>query len=158
MRAGVKIMSLSARGIAGIRDAFDVHCPDLVVLAGRHLGDETVARWTHSVRLAVGPMPIALYRRGDHLTDMPTTGTIVLPSRATDGIAACLSSPERRHGSGDPGVLANGKRLDAVVSPGPRATSSDAKQPRAWLASARCRCGSLARIRFRFEPGAASLM
>jgi hypothetical protein len=84
MRAGVKIMSLSARGIAGIRDAFDVHCPDLVVLAGGHLGDETVASWTHSVRLAVGPMPIALYRRGNHLEDLPTTGTVVLPSRATD--------------------------------------------------------------------------
>jgi DNA-binding transcriptional MerR regulator len=84
MRAGVKIMSLSARGIAGIRDAFEVHRPDLVVLAGGDLGDKTVASWTHAVRLAAGPMPIALYRRGDHLTEMPTTGMIVLPSCATE--------------------------------------------------------------------------
>ncbi len=84
MRAGVRIMSLSARGIAGLRDAFDVHRPDLVVFAGGHLGDETVASWTHAVRLAAGPMPIALYRRGDHLTHIPTTGTIVLPSHPTD--------------------------------------------------------------------------
>lgn len=83
-RAGVKMMSLSARGVAGIRDAFAVHRPDLVVLAGGHMSDDTVARWIHSVRLAAGPIPIALYRRGDHLTLMPTTGTHVLPSSASD--------------------------------------------------------------------------
>lgn len=97
MRAGVKVMSLSARGIAGIRDAFDAHRPDLAVLAGGHLGDETVASWTHSVRLAAGPMPIALYRRADHLTDMPTTGTIVLPSRATDAQDRLLELVEQEH-------------------------------------------------------------
>ncbi len=112
MRAGVKIMSLSARGIAGIRDAFDVHCPDLVVLAGRHLGDETVARWTHSVRFAVGPMPIALYRRGDHLTDMPTTGTIVLPSRATDAHSRLLELVREEHARAAIPASAARKRLD----------------------------------------------
>ncbi len=84
VRAGVRMLSLSARGATGIRDAFAIHRPDLVVLAGRHMPDDTVANWTHSVRLAAGPVPIALYRRGDHLTGMPTTGTNVLPSRATD--------------------------------------------------------------------------
>ena len=84
VRAGVRMLSLSARGIAGIRDAFAMHRPDLVVLAGRHMPDDTVASWTHWVRLAAGPMPIALYRREDHLTGMPTTGTNVLPSRASD--------------------------------------------------------------------------
>jgi hypothetical protein len=84
MRAGVKMMSLSARGVAGIRDALAAHRPDLVVLAGGHTADDTVASWTYAVRLAAGPIPIALYRRGHHLTRLPTTGTTVLPSRATD--------------------------------------------------------------------------
>jgi DNA-binding transcriptional MerR regulator len=84
VRAGVRMLSLSARGAVGIRDAFAMHRPDLVVLAGGHTPDDSVASWTRSVRLAAGPIPIALYRRGDHLTGMPTTGTTVLPSRASD--------------------------------------------------------------------------
>ena len=84
VRAGVSMLTLSARGTAGVRDAFAMHRPDLVVLAGGHMSDDTVASWTHSVRLAAGPMPIALYRRGDHLTGMPTTGTHVLPSSTGD--------------------------------------------------------------------------
>jgi hypothetical protein len=112
MRAGVNIMSLSARGIAGLRDAFDVHCPDLVVLAGGHLGDETVASWTHSVRLAVGAMPIALYRRGHHLTDMPTTGTIVLPSRATEAQQRLLELVEAEQARAATPASAARKRLD----------------------------------------------
>ncbi len=83
-RAGVKMMSLSARGVAGVRDALAAHRPDLVVLAGGHIADDTVASWTYAVRLAAGPIPIALYRRGYHLTRLPTTGTNILPSRASD--------------------------------------------------------------------------
>ena len=83
-RSGIKIMSLSARGVAGLRDALAAHRPDLVVLAGGHVADDTAASWTYAVRLAAGPIPIALYRRAHHLTSMPTTGTIQLPSRATD--------------------------------------------------------------------------
>lgn len=84
LRAGIEVMSLSVRGVAGIGDVITVHRPDLVVLAGGYIADETVAIWTHSVRREVGPMPIALYRRGDHFTRMPTRGTNVLPPRASD--------------------------------------------------------------------------
>ncbi len=84
VRAGVRMLTLSARGAAGLRDAFAMHRPDLVVLAGGHMPDDTVASWAHSVRIAAGPMPIALYRRGEHLTGMQTTGTHVLPSRTSD--------------------------------------------------------------------------
>jgi len=34
LRAGIKVLSLSARGVAGIGDAMAVHRPNLVVLAG----------------------------------------------------------------------------------------------------------------------------
>jgi MerR family transcriptional regulator, light-induced transcriptional regulator len=80
VRAGVKVLSLSARGVSGIGDAVAVHRPNLVVLAGRHLDDDSVARWAYAVRLAVGAMPVALYRRGDQPARVRTTGTNVLPA------------------------------------------------------------------------------
>src|SRR5436190_1857780 len=64
VRAGIKVLSLSARGVAGIGDAAAVHRPNLVMVAGGHLDDDTVARWAYAIRLAVGPMPLVIYRRG----------------------------------------------------------------------------------------------
>jgi len=72
----------SARGVAGIGDAVAVHGPNLVVIAGGYLDDDTVARWAYAVRLAAGALPVAVYRRGDQRVRMRTTGTSVLPSGA----------------------------------------------------------------------------
>jgi DNA-binding transcriptional MerR regulator len=83
MRAGARVLSLSARGAAGIRDALATHGPDLVVLAGGHMPDDFAAGWTHSVRLVTGATPVALYRPADHLADIPTAGITLLPSRAS---------------------------------------------------------------------------
>jgi DNA-binding transcriptional MerR regulator len=83
-RAGVKVMSLSARGVAGIGDAFAVHHPNLVVLAGGHLPDETVAIWTDQIRRAAGAIPVVFYRRGEQRMRMPTTGAITLPPGASE--------------------------------------------------------------------------
>lgn len=83
MRAGIRVLSLSARGVAGIGDAATVHQPDLVVIAGGYLPDDTVARWAYAVRLAAGAMPMAVFRRGDQRVRMRTTGTSVLPPRAS---------------------------------------------------------------------------
>jgi DNA-binding transcriptional MerR regulator len=82
VRAGIKVLSLSARGVAGIGDAIAVHRPNLVVLAGGYLSDDAVARWAYAVRLAAGAMPVAVYRRGDQRVRMRTTGTSVLPPGA----------------------------------------------------------------------------
>lgn len=84
VRAGVEVLSLSARGIAGIGDAVAVHRPNLVVVAGGHLDDDTVARWAYSIRLSVGPTPVALYRRGPQRARVRTTATNVLPAGASD--------------------------------------------------------------------------
>jgi DNA-binding transcriptional MerR regulator len=84
VRAGIKVLSLSARGVAGIGDAVAVHRPNLVVIAGGYLPDDTVARWAYAVRLAAGAMPVAVYRRGAQRVRMRTTGTSVLPSRASE--------------------------------------------------------------------------
>jgi hypothetical protein len=84
VRAGVKVLSLSARGVAGIGDAATVHRPNLVVVAGGHLDDDTVARWAYAIRLAVGAMPLAIYRRGSERPRVRATGTTVLPPGAGD--------------------------------------------------------------------------
>src|SRR6201986_3640414 len=80
--AGVRVLSLSARGVAGIGDAASVHRPNLVVVAGGHLDDDTVARWAYAIRLAVGAMPLAISRRGAERPRTRVTGTAVLPSGA----------------------------------------------------------------------------
>jgi DNA-binding transcriptional MerR regulator len=81
VRAGISVLSLSARGVAGIGDAVLVHRPNLVVLAGGYLSDDAVARWAYAVRLAAGALPVAIYRRGEQRVRMRTTGTSVLPIR-----------------------------------------------------------------------------
>jgi len=82
MRAGVRVLSLSARGVLGIGEALAVHEPDVVVLAGSRVEDDTVARWAYQVRLVAGPLPLALYRRGELRARARATGTIRLPDGA----------------------------------------------------------------------------
>ncbi|MGA2011723.1 MAG: MerR family DNA-binding transcriptional regulator [Solirubrobacteraceae bacterium] len=78
-RAGVSVLSLSARGVAGIGDAVAIHRPNLVVVAGSYLDDDTVARWAYAIRLAAGPMPVAVFRRGSERVRVRATGTRNLP-------------------------------------------------------------------------------
>ncbi|MEO8966209.1 MAG: MerR family transcriptional regulator [Solirubrobacteraceae bacterium] len=82
-RGGINVLSLSARGVSGIGDAVSIHRPDLVVVAGSHLDDDTIARWAYAIRLAAGAMPIATYRRAGR-GRMRTTGTGVLPAGASE--------------------------------------------------------------------------
>jgi DNA-binding transcriptional MerR regulator len=79
VRAGIDVLSLSARGVAGIGDAVAAHRANLVVVAGSYLDDDAVARWAYAIRLAVGAMPVAVYRRGSERVRMRTTGTGSLP-------------------------------------------------------------------------------
>jgi hypothetical protein len=83
-RAGVNVLSLSARGVVGIGDAVAIHRPNLVVVAGSHLDDDSVARWAYAIRLAAGAMPVAVYRRGGTRVRMRTTGTRILPGGARE--------------------------------------------------------------------------
>jgi len=99
VRAGIRVLSLSARGVAGIGDALLVHRPNLVVLAGGHLDDDSVARWAYAVRLAAGAMPVAVYRRGDQRVRVRTTGTSVLPPSAGEAQRRLLELIEAEHSS-----------------------------------------------------------
>ncbi len=91
-------MSLSARGVTGIGDAVAIHRPNLVVLAGSYLADDTVARWAYAIRLAAGAMPVAVYRRGDHRVRMRTTGTSMLPAGAGNAQRRVLELIETEYG------------------------------------------------------------
>jgi MerR family transcriptional regulator, light-induced transcriptional regulator len=64
VRAGVKVLRLSTRAVNGVGDAASVRKPNVVVLAGRHLHDDAVARWSYLIARSVGPVPFALYRSG----------------------------------------------------------------------------------------------
>jgi DNA-binding transcriptional MerR regulator len=79
-RAGIHVLSLSARGVAGIGDAVAVHRPDLIVVAGAHLPDDAIARWAYAIRLAAGAMPVAVFRRGELRRASTTTGARTLPA------------------------------------------------------------------------------
>jgi MerR family transcriptional regulator, light-induced transcriptional regulator len=86
MRSGVRVMGLSVRGVANMSEALATHRPDAVVIAGGALSDDAVARWAYAVRLATGPLPIAVYRRGPQRARVRTTGAMMLAS--TPGEAA----------------------------------------------------------------------
>lgn len=86
MRSGMRVLGLSVRGVANMSEALATHRPDAVVIAGGALSDDAVARWAYAVRLATGPLPVAVYRRGPQRTRVRTTGATMLPG--TPGEAA----------------------------------------------------------------------
>jgi MerR family transcriptional regulator, light-induced transcriptional regulator len=86
MRSGVRVLGLSVRGVANMSEALAAHRPDAVVVAGGALSDDAVARWAYAVRLASGPLPISVYRRGPQRARVRTTGAMMLAS--TPGEAA----------------------------------------------------------------------
>jgi len=86
MRSGVRVLGLSVRGVANMSEALAAFRPDAVVIAGGALSDDSVARWAYAVRLATGPLPVAVYRRGPQRARVRTTGAMILPS--TPGEAA----------------------------------------------------------------------
>jgi DNA-binding transcriptional MerR regulator len=122
VRAGVKVLSLSARGVAGIGDAVAIHRPNLVVLAGGHLADDTVARWAYAVRLAAGALPVAVYRRGGQRVRMRTTGTSVLPSGASEAQLRLLELVEAEQGE-NAGVVSAESRRSGGLARGSRTAS-----------------------------------
>jgi MerR family transcriptional regulator, light-induced transcriptional regulator len=96
-RAGINVLSLSARGVTGIGDAVAIHRPNLVIVAGSHLDDDTVARWAYAIRLAAGAVPIATYRRGGPRVRMRTTGTRLLPAGAAEAQRRIVEMIDSEH-------------------------------------------------------------
>jgi MerR family transcriptional regulator, light-induced transcriptional regulator len=80
LRGGVRVVTLSVRGIAGIADVLSCHQPDFVVVAGSSVGNDTVSRWAYAIRQAMGTLPLAVYRRGAPQTSRVT----ILPRGALE--------------------------------------------------------------------------
>lgn len=117
-RAGIDVLRLSARGVTGINEAVAIHPPDLVVVAGAHLDDDTVARWAYAVRLAVGPLPVAVYRRGGDRLRARTGDARHLPpspGAAQRRILELLDGEQ--HGAVRPRETARPRAVDADISP-----------------------------------------
>ena len=110
MREGIHVLTLSARGIAGIGDAVAVHRPNLVVVAGRHLGDDTVARWAYGIRLALGPLPLAVFRRGDERARQRASGNTVLPSAPAPAARMVLELAEAEAAERSVGSTGQGRQ------------------------------------------------
>ncbi|HEY4278108.1 MAG TPA: MerR family DNA-binding transcriptional regulator [Conexibacter sp.] len=85
-RAGAVVLGLSVRGVVNMNDALAAHRPDAVVIAGSSLPDDAVARWAYAVRLATGPLPVAVYRRGSQRQRVRTTGAAILPSTPGEAV------------------------------------------------------------------------
>jgi hypothetical protein len=100
VRAGIRVLSLSARGIAGIGDAVTVFRPAAVVVAGSHLDDDLVARWAYTVRQSAGAVPIAVYRRGAERGRMRQANNAVLPANPLEAqrklLGLVATHPARR--------------------------------------------------------------
>ncbi len=84
VRAGIRVLALSARGVAGIADAVAVYRPQMVVVSGGHLDDDLIARWVYAIRLAAGSLPVAVYRRGLRTRAARTPNQLVLPNGAAE--------------------------------------------------------------------------
>jgi hypothetical protein len=56
-----------------------------------------VARWAYAIRLAVGAMPLAIYRRGAERPRVRATGTTVLPPGAGEAQRTLLELLESDH-------------------------------------------------------------
>lgn len=95
LRAGFRVLSLSARGVIGLGDAVMSHRPDIVVLAGGYLSDDAVARWAYAVRFAAGPLPVSVFRRGEPPSRAQGTGTKQLPSSARAALRSLLELSEQ---------------------------------------------------------------
>jgi hypothetical protein len=114
VRAGIKVLSLSARGVNGIGDAVSVHRPNLVVVAGKHVDDDTVARWAYAIRLALGTLPLAVYRRGGQ-----RGRSALLPAAPGEAQRRVLELIEAEQ-TGRPVPI---ERLPGATARGPRAAS-----------------------------------
>jgi DNA-binding transcriptional MerR regulator len=107
VRAGARTLSLCARAVTGIGDAAAVHHPNVLLLAGKDADDMTATRWTSAVQRAVGPVPLALYRRG---TD--GSGRTMLPSAPGDAQLLLFDRLERDHAARTLGAK---RRADALT-------------------------------------------
>lgn len=95
VRAGAQVLTLPVTGLAGLSDVLQNFRPCAIVIAGSAATDDEVARWAYAVRSVAGPLPVALYRRGERRAAR-TTGTLVLPAMPSEAQRELMSLVEER--------------------------------------------------------------
>jgi MerR family transcriptional regulator, light-induced transcriptional regulator len=81
---GITVLSMSPRGTAGIGRVVAAHRPDLVVVAGGSLPDDTIAKWMFGIRGAAGAVPVLMYRPWSNQEPLSMTGATELPAAPGD--------------------------------------------------------------------------
>jgi DNA-binding transcriptional MerR regulator len=97
-RTGIRVASIPVGSRSGVADLLRTLRPEAVVIAGRHAGDEEIARFAYAVRSAGGALPLALFQRGDvHIARTSSVHALAAsPSEATAQALALLDG----HGAG----------------------------------------------------------
>lgn len=89
-RTGIRVASIPVGHHAGVAALLRSLRPGAVVIAGRHAGDDDVARFAYAVRAAGGSLPLALFRRGD--VEVSRTSTVLqLPAAPSEATAQALA-------------------------------------------------------------------
>ena len=100
-RSGARIITLPVRRLADVGEVVTAFGPQAVVLAGDGVPDNEVARWAYQVRLATGPIPVVLFRRGAQGETIRSAAA--LPEGPYDAHRQALAAAE-------PAVTVNGNR------------------------------------------------
>ncbi|HEX6944554.1 MAG TPA: MerR family transcriptional regulator [Casimicrobiaceae bacterium] len=102
VRAGAQMLTLPVSGVAGLADVLQNFQPRAIVIAGAYAADDEVARWAYAVRSTTGPLPIALFRRGERRAAGRTTGTVILPESIHEAQRELLQLTEERRQAAAP--------------------------------------------------------
>jgi MerR family transcriptional regulator, light-induced transcriptional regulator len=95
-RSGACVMALPVTAITCLGEVVESLGPDAVVIAGTRVGDDDVARWAYRVRAAAGPLPVAVFRRGQTGATVRATGTRVLTDAPFGAHRQLLALAEER--------------------------------------------------------------
>jgi MerR family transcriptional regulator, light-induced transcriptional regulator len=102
IRAGAQMLTLPVSGVPGLADVLQNFQPRAIVIAGSFAADDEVARWAYAVRSTTGPLPIALFRRGERRAAGRTTGTVILPESIHEAQRELLQLTEERRQAAAP--------------------------------------------------------
>lgn len=98
-RSGAQVVTLPVTGLAGLSDVLRNFRPRAILISGSAASDDEVARWAYAVRTSTGPLPVALYRRGERRATR-TTGTLVLSASPSEALAELHELLDERRGAG----------------------------------------------------------
>ena len=94
VRGGSSVLTLPVAGLAGLGDVLRNFRPRAIVIAGSHASDDEVARWAYAVRSSTGPLPVALFHRGERKAK--TSTTLMLSDTAADAQSELMALTEER--------------------------------------------------------------